>query len=156
MRQLPRADYLKINARTKRLVEAVGGGKEAASLTRVNETSISNYLNLHHEQFMPADVIADLECVAGEPLLSGLIAELSGGHITGPEETDPIRMFAALNGKLGELCGKACEYADDNHYDNYELDDLIKGAETLMIAAGRVHDNISRMREQRRVKSAAE
>ncbi len=156
MRQLPKADYLKINARMKRLVEAVGGGKEAASLTRVNETSISNYLNVHHEQFMPADVIADLERVAGEPLLSGLIAELSGQLLAGPEEEDPIRMGAALNGKLGEFCRKSCEYAEDNHYDNYELDDLIKEAEALMIASGRAHDNLCRMREQRRVKSAAE
>ncbi|WP_421782660.1 hypothetical protein [Kiloniella litopenaei] len=156
MRQLPMTDYQKIVARTRRLVEAVGGGKEAASLTRVNETSISNYLNINHEQFMPADVVADLERVAGEPLLSGLIAELSGGHVTGPEETDPIRMFAALNGKLGELCRKACEYADDNHYDNYELDDLIKQAEALSLASDRAHDNLCRMREQRRVKSAAE
>lgn len=61
----------------RRLIAACGGLDESAGVCRVQKSQLSDYQSPHVEAFMPADVIADLEAYAGEPLYSrALVGEL--------------------------------------------------------------------------------
>ncbi|MEP2841519.1 hypothetical protein [Roseibium sp.] len=73
---------------TQRMLDMCGGQDSSASVTRINQRTLSDYANTgnerHADSFMPVDVLADLvlDCKArGEvaPLLSAL-CELGGGR----------------------------------------------------------------------------
>lgn len=57
------------------LIRACGGLEEAAGACRVGKTSLSNYQNPHLGDFIPADVMADLEEHCGEPIYSRALFE---------------------------------------------------------------------------------
>ena len=80
-RQLPGRDYKALKAATRRLVEASGGPSAAAEVTRGAHQHLSAYGSANDDQadrFMPVDVLADLECQVGQPLLTRALARLSG------------------------------------------------------------------------------
>lgn len=77
-RTMPASVYARIKTATKRLIKEHGTADSAAMDTRVSESQVVKYQNPHQPDFMPADVIADLEHVAGAPHLTRLLAELSG------------------------------------------------------------------------------
>ncbi|MDP1875662.1 phage regulatory CII family protein [Phenylobacterium sp.] len=61
----------------RRLIAACGGLDESAGVCRVQKSQLSDYQSPHVEAFMPADVMADLEAYAGEPIYSrALVGEL--------------------------------------------------------------------------------
>lgn len=66
--------YLAIKARTRLLIERVGGVDVAIVLTRVGQSQLYDYGNDNKDKFMPADVMADLEDFAGQPILSSFFA----------------------------------------------------------------------------------
>jgi hypothetical protein len=69
---------LKTLART--LIERAGGIDAVAAATRVGRSQLSNYQSLQHEQHVPADVVARLEDLTGEPLITAELAR-RGGHL---------------------------------------------------------------------------
>lgn len=78
IRTLSGADYSRLTAYSKELVK-LNGGIEAASLsTRVSASQLARYGQPQSEDGMPVDVIADLEHEAGEPVLTSVLARLSG------------------------------------------------------------------------------
>lgn len=73
------AVYLQIKAATRRLMETVGGLAFAEAVTRVRKTKLSEYgLPQAAEVFIAADVIADLEAEAGEPIVTRELARIAG------------------------------------------------------------------------------
>lgn len=61
------------------LVRACAGGAEAAKACRVRQQDLSDYGNRDQPaRFMPADVIRDLEAVAGRPIVTEVLAREQG------------------------------------------------------------------------------
>lgn len=58
----------------KRLITACGGLEEAAENCRLERSRLADFSNPEAGAFMPADVMADLEAYAGEPIYSRAIA----------------------------------------------------------------------------------
>ena len=80
-RQLPASDYQKLKAASRALVATVGGAVAAAGVTRGDHQSVSRYGSAHPDnadRFMPIDVLADLESESEQPVLTRVLAEMSG------------------------------------------------------------------------------
>jgi hypothetical protein len=77
-RRLSELAYARVKSMTRALVERVGGIEAAAMFTRVGRSHIARYYEPHGLEFMPADVVADLEDVAGAPILTRALADLAG------------------------------------------------------------------------------
>ena len=50
----------------RNLIAACGGLEEAEAACRLSRSSLSNAQNVHHDYFLPVDVVADLERYAGD------------------------------------------------------------------------------------------
>jgi hypothetical protein len=86
-RRLGSPIYLAIKARTRLLIERVGGVDVAIVLTRVGQSQLYDYGNDNkRDKFMPADVMADLEDFAGQPILSSFFA----GRTSPESKTLPV------------------------------------------------------------------
>lgn len=77
-RPLRAADYLTLKAAFRRLVDACGGCESAAAVTRASFQTLSKYGRPQEPVYAPVDVIADLEADAGDPLVSRVLAGLTG------------------------------------------------------------------------------
>lgn len=60
------------------LVERAGGNRAAVDKVRVNGSRLSDYCSQNNSAMPPADVIADLEAVAGDPFVTTYLAALRG------------------------------------------------------------------------------
>lgn len=58
----------------RRLIKACGGLEEAAANCRLEKSRLADFQSDEDGHFMPADVMADLEGYAGEPIYSAAIA----------------------------------------------------------------------------------
>lgn len=66
---------------TRLLVERAGGPSEAAQHTRVAASLLSRYGSTaaeHETTFAPADVVAELQLEAGEPIVTRVLADVQG------------------------------------------------------------------------------
>lgn len=109
-RELPARDYLALKAAHDELLEAAGGTRNAARHTRVGHQHLSKCASTaeeHEEMFFTADVTADLESIAGEPLLTRKQAELQGFGL--------YRLPETRRGKsnLGRISGEAMKEVSD-------------------------------------------
>ncbi|MFD2206611.1 hypothetical protein [Kiloniella antarctica] len=156
MRYLARADYAPLKNLARELVRLCGGGKHAAEISRACESSISGYVSNTSPQFMPIDVVADLEAHTGQRIISQYLVDLTNELSSPVREVNPLLMAAALGGDLGAFCVAATQAMEDGHLTNQELDDLIKKAETILFSVQKIHDSLSKYRQQRRVSNAAE
>ncbi len=100
-------DLQALKATTRRLVDACGGQESAASITRVAHQSLSRYrLPERAEDFIPIDVLLDLELDAGEPFVTRALAARQGWTITRIEG-------AVTAGGLHEAVGQISKEAAD-------------------------------------------
>lgn len=84
---------------TRELLDRAGGLDAAAVCVRVKKTSLSNYANVHQpEAFAPIDVVARLEEVAGEPLVTAELARRAGHAL--------VQVEAVHEGELAELLAR--------------------------------------------------
>jgi len=70
--------YLTLKAAVRRLITRSGGLESAASVTRASFQSLSRYGKADDPNFIPVDVIADLEADAGAPIVTRELATLAG------------------------------------------------------------------------------
>ncbi|CAH1670606.1 MULTISPECIES: hypothetical protein [unclassified Chelatococcus] len=82
MTRLPRktseSERLALKVATRHLVDACGGGINAASITRVGQQKLSDYGNRNvADVFAGIDVIADLERDCGELFVTRALADLA-------------------------------------------------------------------------------
>lgn len=61
--------------RARLLIEQCGGGLLAQEACRVSDSQLSRYADPNHPDFMPADVIADLEAMCGKAIYSQFLLE---------------------------------------------------------------------------------
>lgn len=79
MNEISNTDRAAIKTATRLLVQRVGGLEAAASVCRYAKSALAETYDLHRmDRSMPADVIADLESVAGAPVVTEVLARLSG------------------------------------------------------------------------------
>lgn len=72
------------------LIKACGGLEEAARACRVGVSQLSNIQTPGSGQFMPADVICDLEAYCGERIYSGALFEVGPGSTAPRQLMDEI------------------------------------------------------------------
>jgi hypothetical protein len=77
-RLLSRNDYRALKDATQEAVEKAGGCAKAGGETRVGPSYLSRYGNVHEAMFAPVDVAAELDALAGEPVIARALAALSG------------------------------------------------------------------------------
>ncbi|MCX5569627.1 hypothetical protein [Kaistia nematophila] len=93
--------YERLKGAARDLIGAAGGPRRCQGITRGTESLLSRYGARQEEVFAPIDVIADLEKDAGEPIVTKLLAELSG-HLLVPMPTSQsaANWFGHLSGVL--------------------------------------------------------
>ena len=75
--------YKRLKRRTDQLIDACGGLVAASAETRAGKSSLANYADSRGcgaaaTLWAPIDIVADLEKVAGEPLVTRELARLAG------------------------------------------------------------------------------
>lgn len=67
----PTSDAMRIafKSATRRAVEQAGGCSKVAERTRVSSSLISRYCDIQDSVFIPLDVAADIDALAGEPII---------------------------------------------------------------------------------------
>jgi len=95
-----------LKARFAILVKRCGGYVAAAEGCRVGSTQLNNYASMFHDQFAPLDVVADLEEIAGEPLVTAELA-FRAGHILVPVDAPGEGQLAGTMARLGQEVGES-------------------------------------------------
>lgn len=89
-RQIPKRDADALKAASMILVEKAGGVARAAALTSTSHSRLSEAASPWHDnRWLSLIHIADLECVAGEPVITRVLAELSGFVLVPNDATRP-------------------------------------------------------------------
>lgn len=108
MRELPRRDYVALKKAFRELVERAGGPQLVATRTRGNASLLSRYCAEHEAMFAPLDVVADVEAIVGEPLVSRLLAEMSGQTLVAKSAAGQhAETFASHLGAVARATGEA-------------------------------------------------
>ena len=77
-RKFAPACYNAVKTAFKNLIADLGGIDAAASCTRIGRSQIANYGMAGNEQFVPVDVLMDLEQVGGFPHVTAALARTQG------------------------------------------------------------------------------
>lgn len=77
-RKFAPACYNAVKTAFKNLISDLGGIDAAASCTRIGRSQIANYGMAGNEQFVPVDVLMDLEHVGGFPHVTAALARTQG------------------------------------------------------------------------------
>jgi hypothetical protein len=116
------------------------GGSELAKDTRVSEPQISRYLSIGQEKdFMPLDVVADLERIIGHPVVSEHMASLHGFRIVpdgGAADHPDMEDVSQLSDTQGRLLSLLIKGAMDGKYDLHETREILPVAEALAAQLG--------------------
>lgn len=118
VRILPQSAYLALKAASRVLSKSLGGLEGAATCTNVAYQTLGRYQNVNDAAFMPIDVVADLETEAGAPVVTRILAGLTGHvlvrrpDVTGPG--DWTRHLGAVAKECGDAISRLSEaLADD-------------------------------------------
>lgn len=78
-REITAEELAGIKIATRKLVKRLGGVEAAGSISRWGKSALAEAYDLNRpDRALPADVIADLERVAGDPLVTAVLARLAG------------------------------------------------------------------------------
>ena len=122
---------IKLTFAQERLVRQCGGGSLAALLCEMSPASISIYCNIHKPQTMPALVVARLENYVGRPIVSRVLASVTGFDLEavagdGATAIELSGQTHVIMQELGEYAGALnAALENDMKVDNHELDELI-------------------------------
>ncbi|WCK12367.1 hypothetical protein G6L41_008795 [Agrobacterium tumefaciens] len=129
-----------LKATVGRLLRQVGASNVAKE-SRVGEAHLSRYASPREKEFMPLDVLADVERMAGYPLVTEYMANLSGFDLVRNEsEADAPDMedVSRLADTKGKLLSALITSFLDGKIDNHErrtllplLDDAIAQMQEL-------------------------
>lgn len=167
-RTLDDTAYRGLKTATRRLVDATGGIDPAAASTRVGRATMAQYYSPADRDeavFVPLDVIADLERVTGEPLVTRQLARLAGFDLV-PAETpltsdsaagdagnpvqDSLLLGASLSVRVGEYQRVAIAAAADGKLSDAELAAEVAAAQAVLQSAQSGYDALLRLQQDRR------
>lgn len=110
------------------LVRRVGGLAPAEACVRVSDSQLSRYYDQADlSSFPPADVIAQLELVAGAAIVTAEMARLAGYRLVRVGPADGSRLAAAVAAfarHSGGVPATLCESFADGHLSVAELDEI--------------------------------
>lgn len=107
LRHLPLRDYHALKAATRDLVDAAGGGKRVAQLTRASEGRLSEACAAHvMDRFAAIDVVADLEAETGMHFVTRCLADLSGFDLVPRRAATRLDLHEHL-ARIAKECGEA-------------------------------------------------
>lgn len=151
-RQLPESDYLRVKALCRRLVKLAGGFCRAAEVTRLNKTHIADCCNPAKAWFLPIDAILDLEVEVGQALVTGELSQMQDELVaSGSFDIEALlKLGARIQEELGQFCGLSRQAGEDQVIDDRELDQLIKEADDVLIAARDACETLRRVKAGRR------
>lgn len=103
--------YLRLKAAARALVKQAGGQEAAAMVTRAGHQTLSRYGLPDDAAFMPVDVVADLEADVGQPVITRVLADLSGHLLVARPKVDGadpewIERLSALAKESGEAIAR--------------------------------------------------
>ncbi|KZL06011.1 hypothetical protein [Pseudovibrio sp. Ad26] len=117
-RTLPESDYSRLFAYSKALVKLNGGVEAASMVTRVAPCQLSRYGNQQSHDAMPVDVIADLEHEAADPVLTRILARMSGHALVKlpreAAEPDWIGNMGLLSKEFSDVISRVAECLKDD------------------------------------------
>ncbi len=132
MNDRPTSDALRIalKSATRRAVEAAGGPNAVSQKTRVSAGRISDYCNESHPSFAPLDICADVDVIAGEPIIRNAWNEYCEAFQKKPQEQiqEHITDITISTGKLFQTAGEAM--ADGKFSTRDALDTMKSAAKT--------------------------
>jgi len=114
------ADYAALKNAFRRACKQAGGGlREIAAMTRLKENQLSRFGDINSDQFAAADVIVDLDSLAGEPVTVRAMAALLGYELvplSAPViHAEPGQHLAGLARESGDVIARyASALADGN------------------------------------------
>lgn len=152
-RTLPPAEYRKVKLATRRLTAAVGGLEAGAAVTRVSHAALSDCANeARPDRFLAADVIADLEAVAGDPIVTRQLAALAGYELRSVEQSKADmdiatlhRLDARVAATDGAFAATELDALTDGRLSPTEIRALIERGEAAMAAERARVDHLHRM-----------
>lgn len=117
-RTLPQSAYLGLKAASRVLSKSLGGLEGAATCTNVTYQTLGRYQNVNDPNFMPVDVVADLEREAGSPVVTRTLASLTGHVLVKKPDVvggrDWLRHLGAVSKECGDTISRLSEaLADD-------------------------------------------
>lgn len=129
-REITGTEFAALKVASRALVKALGGGEAASLVCRYNPPALSDACSLSKcDRSLPIDVVADLERCAGEPVVTRILAGLSGHALVplpaqgpGHEVADIARVLsgsadlAAVFARAmedGRLAGAECQHLKD-------------------------------------------
>ncbi|SDQ99206.1 hypothetical protein [Pseudovibrio sp. Tun.PSC04-5.I4] len=145
IRPLRGADYSRLFAYSKELVKKNGGVEASSLCTRVSPSQLSRYGQQQSEEAMPVDVIADLEHEAADPILTRVLARMSGYALVElpreAAEPDWVGNVGQLSKEFSDVISRVAECLQDDgkitadevkhHHLRRELAELISVAVRL-------------------------
>ena len=121
------------------LIAAAGGLEAAACVTRVNRSRLAEYQDMTGPAFMPADVGAALEEVAGEPLLTRELARRAGYALVplgAPPGSDGLAVaMAEMGQEVGEAFAAHAAALRDGQVSEAERARIFAEAQDVMLKA---------------------
>ncbi|NKE43555.1 hypothetical protein HB662_02120 [Roseomonas frigidaquae] len=112
----------------RRLVADVGGLAAAEACVRVSDSQLSRYYDQADlATFPPADVIAQLEAIAGEPVVTAELARLRGYRLARLGQVDSSMLTAAVAEfarHAGGVPATLCESLADGKLSRAEADSI--------------------------------
>lgn len=90
---------------TRALIERLGGLDAAAATVRLGRSRLADCQHLHTDVVLPVDVVAKLEAVAGEPLITAELARRAGCVLVPVEplaEGEDAELMAHIGRETGE------------------------------------------------------
>lgn len=128
-----RADYLKLKSASRRVVTAAGGQQSAACITRVVQQNMSRYGGPNEPQFMPVDVVADLETDIGDPIITRVLADLAGYSLVkkreGNNQKPFIQHLSEVTREQSDVVSALADALKDGEVSPDEAQDILKEIE---------------------------
>ena len=143
--------YERLKGAARDLIGAAGGPRRCQGITRGTESLLSRYGARQEEVFAPIDVIADLEKDAGEPIVTKLLAELSGHLLVPmPTATGDTNWKAHVVSLLSE-CGKVpiglTQATLDDEVSRAEAKELLPQVTAAQVVLAALADSLTRVVE---------
>jgi hypothetical protein len=131
-----------LKAASRELVKACGGVTRAAQFTRVAESNLSRACSDHENQYLPMDVVADLESECGKPIVTQALAALSHMSVTerprSVRVSDHIRCIGDVSREFSEWVAAQSSAAADGVVDPKESELVLKELDDVMRALSEV------------------
>jgi hypothetical protein len=135
-RTLPERDYLAIKGAFRQAVKTAGGPKLVAQTTRGTPSHICDWGSPDHmDRWPPADVLADVDAEASDPIVARTLADLAGYDIVARETkatgTD-CEQFAGIAREAGEALEVFAKALDNGKVDSFEIPAIRKALHELL------------------------